>query len=122
VLGLNNSLQCKHSCWYELGTRDVERPANRRQTCDTRSDVTPEQNGKEQEKKTYQRIFRTRQISNKTGGNYTPRKSDQKFSTDYIFPQNTHLTAALIDGLTEFSHVFNMRECVTLRPKMAAEP
>jgi hypothetical protein len=28
----------------------------------------------------------------------------------------------LIDRLTESSHVFNMRECVTLRPKMAAEP
>lgn len=37
------------------------------------------------------------------------------------FLKNPHLTAALIDRLTESSHVFNMRECVTLRPKMATE-
>lgn len=31
------------------------------------------------------------------------------------FLKNPHLTAALIDRLTENSHVFNMRECVSLR-------
>ena len=31
------------------------------------------------------------------------------------FLKNPHLTAALIDRLTENSHVFNMRECKTLR-------
>ena len=34
------------------------------------------------------------------------------------FLKNDHLTAALIDRLTECSHVFNMRECVGLRPKL----
>jgi DNA replication protein DnaC len=38
------------------------------------------------------------------------------------FLKNDHLTAALIDRLTESSHVFNMRDCVTLRPKLSAEP
>ena len=37
------------------------------------------------------------------------------------FLKNDHLTAALIDRLTESSHVFNMRDCVTLRPKLSAE-
>jgi DNA replication protein DnaC len=31
------------------------------------------------------------------------------------FLKNSHLTVALIDRLTENSHVFNMHECVTLR-------
>lgn len=38
------------------------------------------------------------------------------------FLKNAHLTAALIDRLTEYSHLFNMKECVTLRTKMSAEP
>lgn len=33
------------------------------------------------------------------------------------FLKNEHLTAALIDRLTENSHVINMRKCVSLRPK-----
>jgi DNA replication protein DnaC len=33
------------------------------------------------------------------------------------FLKNPSLTAALIDRLTENSHVFNMRDCVSLRPK-----
>ena len=37
------------------------------------------------------------------------------------FLKNDHLTAALIDRLTECSHVFNMRECVGLRPKLSTE-
>jgi len=48
--------------------------------------------------------------------------SNLGFSEWASFLKNPHLTAALIDRLTESSHVFNMRECVTLRPKMASEP
>lgn len=48
--------------------------------------------------------------------------SNLGFSEWASFLKNPHLTAALIDRLTEASHVFNMRECVTLRPKMAADP
>ncbi len=33
------------------------------------------------------------------------------------FLKNDHLTAALIDRLTESSHVLNMKGCVSLRPK-----
>jgi DNA replication protein DnaC len=47
--------------------------------------------------------------------------SNLGFSEWPSFLKNPHLTAALIDRLTEFSHVFNMRECVTLRPKMATD-
>ena len=38
------------------------------------------------------------------------------------FLKNDHLTAALIDRLTETSHIFNMKECVTLRAKFSQEP
>ena len=44
------------------------------------------------------------------------------------FLKNDHLTAALIDRLTETSHVFNMKQCKGLRPtlsskdELAAEP
>lgn len=48
--------------------------------------------------------------------------SNLGFSEWPSFLKNPHLTAALIDRLTESSHVFNMRECVTLRPKMADDP
>lgn len=34
------------------------------------------------------------------------------------FLKNDHLTAALIDRLTENSHVINMKDCVSLRPKL----
>jgi DNA replication protein DnaC len=34
------------------------------------------------------------------------------------FLQNAHLTAALIDRLTENSHVINMKGCRSLRPKL----
>ncbi len=33
-----------------------------------------------------------------------------------------NLTAALVDRLTEASHVFNMKQCVSLRTKLADEP
>ena len=36
--------------------------------------------------------------------------------------KNDHLTAALIDRLTEQSHVINMKNCVSLRPKLAESP
>ncbi len=38
------------------------------------------------------------------------------------FLKNPSLTAALIDRLTENSHVFNLRDCVSLRPKRAVDP
>ena len=38
------------------------------------------------------------------------------------FLKNDHLTAALIDRLTENSHVINMKGCVSLRPKISPEP
>jgi DNA replication protein DnaC len=47
--------------------------------------------------------------------------SNLGFSEWASFLKNPHLTAALIDRLTESSHVFNMKECVTLRPKMTSE-
>ena len=34
------------------------------------------------------------------------------------FLKNDHLTAALLDRLTETSYVINMRNCVSLRPRM----
>jgi DNA replication protein DnaC len=34
------------------------------------------------------------------------------------FLKNEHLTAALIDRLTENTHVINMKKCVSLRPKL----
>lgn len=34
------------------------------------------------------------------------------------FLKNDHLAAALIDRLTENSHVINMKDCVSLRPKL----
>lgn len=37
------------------------------------------------------------------------------------FLKNDHLTAALIDRLTENSHVINMKNCISLRPKLASE-
>ncbi len=41
--------------------------------------------------------------------------SNLGFSDWNSFLKNAHLTAALIDRLTENSHIFNMRDCVTLR-------
>jgi DNA replication protein DnaC len=38
------------------------------------------------------------------------------------FLKNDHLTAALIDRLTENSHVINMKSCVSLRPKLTEVP
>ena len=38
------------------------------------------------------------------------------------FLKNDHLTAALIDRLTENSHVINMKGCMSLRPKLDSEP
>jgi DNA replication protein DnaC len=36
------------------------------------------------------------------------------------FLKNDHLTAALIDRLTEVSHIVNMKSCTSLRPKLAS--
>jgi DNA replication protein DnaC len=38
------------------------------------------------------------------------------------FLKNDNLTAALIDRLTENSHVINMKGCKSLRPKLDSEP
>jgi DNA replication protein DnaC len=38
------------------------------------------------------------------------------------FLKNDHLTAALIDRLTENSHVINMKGCLSLRSKINPEP
>jgi DNA replication protein DnaC len=48
--------------------------------------------------------------------------SNLGFSDWRTFLKNDHLTAALIDRLTETSHIFNMRDCVTLRAKLNPEP
>ena len=48
--------------------------------------------------------------------------SNLGFSEWGSFLKNDHLTAALIDRLTENSHVFNMKGCVSLRPKMTPDP
>jgi DNA replication protein DnaC len=44
--------------------------------------------------------------------------SNLGFSQWSSFLKNDHLTAALIDRLTENSHVVNMKNCVSLRPKL----
>ena len=48
--------------------------------------------------------------------------SNLGFSEWRTFLQNDRLTAALIDRLTENSHVINMKNCVSLRPKLSQEP
>ena len=48
--------------------------------------------------------------------------SNLGFSEWASFLKNPHLTAALIDRLTQSSHLFNMKECVSLRGKMPDEP
>jgi len=48
--------------------------------------------------------------------------SNLGFSDWRSFLKNDHLTAALIDRLTEQSHVINMKSCVSLRPKLKQEP
>ena len=44
--------------------------------------------------------------------------SNLGFSQWSCFLKNDHLTAALIDRLTENSHVVNMRNCVSLRARL----
>ena len=44
--------------------------------------------------------------------------SNLGFSEWSSFLKNKHLTAALIDRLTENSHVLHMKDCTTLRPKL----
>jgi DNA replication protein DnaC len=48
--------------------------------------------------------------------------SNLGFSEWGSFLKNDHLSAALIDRLTENSHVFNMKGGVTLRPPLISEP
>jgi DNA replication protein DnaC len=47
--------------------------------------------------------------------------SNLGFSEWGSFLKNAHLTEALVDRLTETSHVFNMKECVGIRPRRAAD-
>ncbi len=44
--------------------------------------------------------------------------SNLGFSQWTSFLKNDHLTAALIDRLTENSHVINMKKCTSIRPKL----
>ena len=44
--------------------------------------------------------------------------SNLGFAEWRTFLKNDHLTAALIDRLTENSHVINMNRCKSLRPKL----
>ncbi len=42
--------------------------------------------------------------------------------TDWVsFLKNDHLTAALIDRMTETSHIFNMKQCEGIRPKLSSD-
>lgn len=47
--------------------------------------------------------------------------SNLGFSEWGSFLKNEHLTEALVDRLTETSHVFNMKECVGIRPRRVSE-
>jgi len=47
--------------------------------------------------------------------------SNTGFSEWPTFLKNDRLTAALIDRLTENSHVINMKNCISLRPKLSQE-
>lgn len=47
--------------------------------------------------------------------------SNLGFSEWGSFLKNDHLTAALIDRLTESSHLINMKDCVSLRDKLSPE-
>jgi DNA replication protein DnaC len=48
--------------------------------------------------------------------------SNLGFSEWRSFLKNDHLAAALIDRLTENSHIINMKNCHSLRPKLNTEP
>jgi len=48
--------------------------------------------------------------------------SNLGFSEWRSFLKNDHLAAALIDRMTENSHVINMKNCRSLRPKLGQEP
>jgi hypothetical protein len=48
--------------------------------------------------------------------------SNLGFSEWGSFLKNTHLTAALVDRLTESSHVINMKKCHTLRGPLSEQP
>jgi DNA replication protein DnaC len=47
--------------------------------------------------------------------------SNLGFSEWGTFLKNDHLTVALLDRLTECSHVINMKDCVSLREKLSPE-
>lgn len=47
--------------------------------------------------------------------------SNLGFSEWDTFLKNGHLTAALVDRLTEMSHIFNMKQCKGLRPTLGTQ-
>ena len=47
--------------------------------------------------------------------------SNLGFSEWSSFLKNDHLTAALIDRLTEASHVINLKQCVSLRSPLSPD-
>lgn len=65
-------------------------------------------------------FFTLMQRRHKKGG--TLITSNLGFTDWRTFLKNDHLTVALIDRLTEKSHVINMRNCVSLRPKLGQDP
>ena len=57
-------------------------------------------------------------MSKRHGKKTTLITSNLGFSLWTTFLKNNHLAAALIDRLTENSHVINMKDCSSLRPKL----
>ena len=57
-------------------------------------------------------------MSKRHGKKTTLITSNLGFSKWTTFLKNNHLAAALIDRLTENSHVINMKDCTSLRPKL----
>jgi DNA replication protein DnaC len=57
-------------------------------------------------------------MSKRHGKKTTLITTNLGFSQWTTFLNNNHLTAALIDRLTENSHIINMKKCSSLRPKL----
>jgi DNA replication protein DnaC len=47
--------------------------------------------------------------------------SNLGFGEWHTFLKNTHLTAALLERLSESSYIFNLKDCVGIRPKLSQE-
>jgi DNA replication protein DnaC len=48
--------------------------------------------------------------------------SNLGFGEWHTFLKNNHLTAALLERLSESSYVFNLKDCVGIRPKLSQDP